>query len=193
MTPLEAALVALASDLRALAVPWALVGGFAVSARAEPRFTRDVDVAVAVDGDAAAEHLVRELTARGYVLVATVEHGPSGRLATARLEAPVPAPVVVDLLFASSGVEAEVVAAAEDVELLPGVVLPVADLASLIVLKVLARDDEVRPQDAADLRAMVPLATASDLRRAGDLAALVTARGFDRGRDLVAAVEALTR
>jgi hypothetical protein len=32
-------------DLR---VPWALIGGLAVSVRAEPRFTRDIDLAVAV-------------------------------------------------------------------------------------------------------------------------------------------------
>lgn len=38
-----------------------LVGGLAVSARSDPRFTRDVDLAVAVDGDADGEALIRAL------------------------------------------------------------------------------------------------------------------------------------
>jgi len=40
----------------ALADHAALVGGLAVSARTEPRFTRDLDVAVAVPDDAGAEY-----------------------------------------------------------------------------------------------------------------------------------------
>lgn len=54
----------------------------------------------------------------------------------------------------------------------------------------LARDDDLRPQDAMDLRAMLALASACDLERAAELAALVHARGFDRERDVVAAVRA---
>jgi hypothetical protein len=41
----------------------ALVGGLAVSARTEPRFTRDADLAVAVASDAEAESLIRALYA----------------------------------------------------------------------------------------------------------------------------------
>lgn len=51
MNRVEAALRRVASDLDARGVRWALVGGFAVSARTEPRFTRDVDVAVLVEDD----------------------------------------------------------------------------------------------------------------------------------------------
>jgi hypothetical protein len=52
---LEAALRRMAADLERYGRRWALVGGFAVSARAEPRFTRDIDAAVlraALIGDA---------------------------------------------------------------------------------------------------------------------------------------------
>lgn len=42
-------------------IPFALVGGLAVSARTEPRFTRDADLAVALASDAEAEALIREL------------------------------------------------------------------------------------------------------------------------------------
>ena len=66
---------------------WALVGGLAVSIRAEPRFTRDVDVAVSVADDATAEGLVRDLRAQGYRLDATLEQAALGRLATVRLVA----------------------------------------------------------------------------------------------------------
>ena len=45
---LAAALRRMAGDLRRLERQWALVGGFAVLARAEPRFTRDIDAAVMV-------------------------------------------------------------------------------------------------------------------------------------------------
>jgi len=43
---IEAALRRIAVDLDARGRHWALVGGLAVSARAEPRTTRDVDVVV---------------------------------------------------------------------------------------------------------------------------------------------------
>lgn len=49
------ALRRLDGDLDRVGVRWALIGGLAVSVRAEPRFTRDVDVAVAIDSDVEAE------------------------------------------------------------------------------------------------------------------------------------------
>jgi hypothetical protein len=36
-----------AADLEAIGARWAVIGGLAVAFRAEPRFTRDVDLAVA--------------------------------------------------------------------------------------------------------------------------------------------------
>ena len=50
MTP-EEALVDVTSRLKRLGVAHALVGGLAVSIRAEVRFTRDVDLALSVDSD----------------------------------------------------------------------------------------------------------------------------------------------
>lgn len=52
---------------------FALVGGLAVSVRAEPRFTRDIDLAVAVDADADAEALVRDLAHAGLKAITLVE------------------------------------------------------------------------------------------------------------------------
>lgn len=105
--PTEAALAHAAATLHGLGIPFALVGGLAVSVRSEVRFTRDVDIAVAVADDNEAEDVIDRLRAAGYSPVATVEQERHERLATARLRSP--SGMVVDLVFASSGIEGEVV------------------------------------------------------------------------------------
>jgi len=87
-TKLERALAAAADDIAAEGKRFALVGGLAVSVRAEVRFTRDVDLAVAVDNDMEAESLVYALKSRGYTTVASVEHEAQSRLAIIRLRSP---------------------------------------------------------------------------------------------------------
>lgn len=193
MSSLNAALHRLDSDLRHAHVGWALVGGLAVSVRTEPRFTRDVDVAVAVDGDAGAESLARSMMSNGYQMLATIEQEETGRLATIRLIPPVRniRSVVVDLLFASSGIEPELVASAELREIDTGLVIPIARTGHLIAMKLLSRDDENRPLDAADLIALREVADESERQLARDAVELITARGCHRGRDLRAALVAL--
>ena len=192
MNLLEAALRRMAADLAKHDRRWALVGGFAVSARAEPRFTRDIDAAVAVADDADGEGLVRLMLADGYRLLASVEQDETGRLATVRLASPLTGgDVVVDLLFASSGIEPEIVRAAEMTDVVPGLRLPIAMTGHLIALKLLARDDLERPQDLADLRSLGKVATSADYQSAREAVLLISARGFDRGRDLAAALEEL--
>jgi predicted nucleotidyltransferase len=192
---LELALTATAEALDSRSVPWALVGGLAVSARAEPRATRDIDIAIRVGADAEAERLIGDLRGIGYDLVSLVEQRATGRLATARLHAPphgMRSPLV-DLLFASSGIEAEIVERATPVELLPGVRLRVATPAHLIAMKLLARDDRNRPQDLDDLRALLGIATERDLDEAREAARTIVSRGYGRGRDLLADLEAVRR
>ena len=171
----------------------ALVGGLAVSARAEPRFTRDVDLAVAVVNDAQAEALVGEFRGHGYQVVALVEQEATKRLATVRLGPPgvMSEGVVLDLLFASSGIEPEVTKEAEPIELVEGLTVPVARLGHLVALKLLSRDDRQRPQDLADLRMLLTRATPTDLTLAREALATITQRGFHRGRELLADLEAL--
>ena len=192
MNRIEAALRGIASDLDVLHISWALVGGFAVSVRTEPRFTRDVDVAVLVDDDPAAERLVRSLINVGYRLDAIVEQDSVGRLATARMISPGADRLgaVVDVLFATAGIESEIVAAAEVLEVLPGLFMPVANAGHLVALKLLARDDETRPQDASDLRALHAVLGAADRAAARTAAELIVERGFARGRPLTALTEA---
>lgn len=187
MTPLGAALRSISGSLIRESAAFALVGGLAVSARTEPRFTRDIDLAVASATDAAAEDLVRRLLQDGWTIDAITEQDAVGRLATVRLQPPrdVGTAAVIDLLFASSGIEAELVRDAELLEVLPDVVVPVATVAGLMVLKALAAGP-ARPQDDVDLAALIAVATARDRNGARQLAELVVERGFHRDRDLVA-------
>ncbi|MBI3927855.1 MAG: hypothetical protein HY319_20105 [Armatimonadetes bacterium] len=110
MSPLEEALRLTVDRLRDDGLGFALVGGLAVSAHTEPRVTRDVDLAVDVTHDRQAECLVRALLVQEFQLTALLEHEVTGRLVTARLIAPLREPTIVDLLFASSGIEPEIVA-----------------------------------------------------------------------------------
>lgn len=192
MTALEAALWTISTDLADSGAHYALVDGLAVSVRTEPRFTRDADLAVAVEDDDQAEQLIRQLQERGYAIKAVLEQDAVARLATVRLtRTDEPVGPVIDLLFASSGIEREVVAAAEPLELLPSLTMPVALTGHLIALKVLSRDDVVRPQDLSDLRALLGVAAPGELTRAFEALALIASRGYHRGRDVVGEMQEL--
>jgi predicted nucleotidyltransferase len=192
VTSLEAALRQIHTDLTEAHVSFALVGGLAVSARTEPRFTRDADLAVALATDAEAEALIHRLRGRGYGIEAIVEQQAVGRLATVRLtRSDVPQAPVVDLLFAASGIEPEVVSDAESIDLLANLRIGVARTGHLIALKVLSRDDVTRPQDLVDLRALLRVASPAELARARQALTLIEARGYQRGRDLMTAMNAL--
>ena len=96
-------------------VHFALIGGLAVSARSEPRFTRDVDLIVDTPTDEDAERLIRSLMGRGYGIHAQLEQKTINRLATCRLiERDKEDSVIVDLFFANFGIEAEVLTAASE-------------------------------------------------------------------------------
>lgn len=155
-----------------------------MSAWSEPRTTRDIDLVVAVERDREAERLVRDLVARGYQPLEHLEQDATGRLATVRLVVPGEGEggIVVDLLFASSGLEPEIVAAAAPVEIAPGVTVPLANLSHLLALKVLAG----RFQDLTDFQNLVAQATPADLEQARESLLLISTRGFNREKDLLA-------
>lgn len=155
-----------------------------MSVRGEPRLTRDVDIIVAVADDQDAEATVRKFGDGGFHIQSLLEQSAVNRLATVRLgTASAAEGPVLDLLFASSGIEAEVAEEAEKLEVLVGLVVPVATAGHLIALKLLARSGE-RPQDDIDLVGLVAAAddkTIADARRAVEL---ISSRGFARGREL---------
>jgi predicted nucleotidyltransferase len=157
-TRLHSALRKICDDLVDGKTNCALVGGLAVSARTEPRFTRDVDLAVAVSSDRDAEALVQFLRSRQYRIEALVEHEVAARLATVRLLPPGDPSLFVDLLFASSGIEPEIVAAADRLDVIEGLSVRIATIPHLIATKVLSRDDNRRPQDRVDLVALIRVA-----------------------------------
>lgn len=165
---------------------WALIGGLAVSVRAKPRFTNDVDVAVAVATDQEAEALIYALTRQSFRVLFCLEHEGVARLSTVRLLPPGhdEEGLIVDLLFASSGIEPELADAATELEILPGVAVPVATLGHLIALKVLAMDDATRPQDRIDILGLMENVDEQEITRAQEAIALITARGFNRSKNL---------
>jgi hypothetical protein len=158
----------------------------AVSARSTPRFTKDLDFAVAVGNDTEAEDVVHRLRGRNYQPVEVLEQDYVERLSGVRLEGR-GSDVVVDLLFASSGIENEVVASADPLEVLPRLTIPVATVAHLIALKVLAG----RNQDLTDLSYLIPAATPTELDDAREAVKLIQTRGFNREQDVVADLEQL--
>ena len=94
----------------------------------------------------------------------------------------------MDLLFAASGIEVEVVRAAEPIEVGAGLVADVARVGHLIAMKLVSRDDERRPQDRGDLAALVKVADPTEWARAEEAVRLIEERGFARKRDLKAAL-----
>ncbi len=182
MESVDAVLRQAALDLDAIGARWAVIGGLAVAFRAEPRFTKDVDVAVAVADDDEAEGIVNRLQVRGYALASLVEQDYVNRLATARLVRPKAgtSSAFIDLLFANSGIEDEIVRRADRLEVLPDVFMPVASIGHLIALKVLA----ARHQDLTDLGYLISGASKADLDEARTAVETIQARGFNRGQDL---------
>jgi hypothetical protein len=180
-TGLEQALLAATLDLQHAGRPFALVGGLAVSVRAEVRFTRDVDLAVVVANDSEAEALVFELQSKGYRPIALVEHDTQHRLATARILSK--HGVKVDLLFASSGIEHEIVDRSSVVRLSAVGDVPVARAEELLAMKVLSMTDQ-RLQDRLDARHLLQYNPNLELAVTRSNLELIDARGFGRGQDL---------
>lgn len=188
-TDLSDAVSGLAADLDSLRWRWCLVGGLAVSARTEPRTTRDVDVAVAVKGDPEAEELVTRLRNLGYALDVVLEHKDRDRLLAARLKMPGRyRSARADVMFASTGIETEIAEAAEVHEIFPGVAVPLATTGHLLAMKVVALRKQrlqERPQDYGDIRELLRVSNEEDRDEARAALRLITERGFHRGKDLL--------
>jgi predicted nucleotidyltransferase len=176
--------------LRRFGQSFALVGGLAVSLRAEVRFTRDVDLALAVRDDSQTELLVTQMRAQGYRVLALVEHDARARLATVRLASP--SDVVVDLVTASTGVEAEIVERATVIPLEGAGSLPVARAEELLAMKVLSYSDR-RLQDRLDALNLIAFNPSLDFDSVRATLRLIHARGYDRSQDLLAKLELLLK
>ena len=80
---------------------------------------------------------------------------------------------------------------AERLEVLIGLEIPVAT-GHLIAMKLLDRDDRLRPTDAEVLRALATIAREPDWVEARLAVELINRRGYGRGRDLGAALAQLS-
>ena len=195
MTYLHRLLANTVADLNAEGIRFALVGGLAVSVQIEARFTRDLDFAVACPDDREAERIVAALQRRSYKIETLLEHESRNRLATVRLLPPEAdaSAAMIDLLFASAGIEQEVVTEATSTTLPGGVRAPVARIGHLIALKLLASDALRRPQDEVDIANLVRAADEPELERARKAVRSIVERGFHRGRDLEGDLDAWIR
>lgn len=193
MNQLHEVLSRIAIEIDRQGVPWALIGGLAVSVYVEPRFTRDIDLAIAVPNDIEAERLLHRLQFVGYGVQMVLEQTAVDRLATVRVLPPGESSegVVVDCMFASSGIEPEICRDAERFEVIEGLEVPVSRPGHLLALKVLARDDVRRPQDLVDIRSLLAHIGSDERDRARHALELITQRGFHRGRDLITMLEVL--
>ncbi len=167
-----------------MGVKFAVIGGIAVSFRSAIRTTNDLDLAVVVNSDAEAESIVHSLMDLGYRPKVQLESDVTGRMSTVRMISAGEREVFVDLLFASSGIEREVVQGSDPIEIFPNIILPVASRPSLIALKVLSANPETRRRDIDDLQNLITASKPDEVAAARNLVNLITERGYHRNKDL---------
>ncbi len=146
--PLRKTLIDAVSFLQQHQMPYAVIGGIAVSLRGEPRVTADVDLVIAADIGGAVQLLdaleqtsfeplcpgVREVVERAYIL--PLRHSLSG--------------VRVDIAIGMSGFERQVIVRATPVDF-GDFSAAIATAEDLLIMKVLAG----RPQDIQDARGII--------------------------------------
>ncbi len=185
MNRLRNALIRLSADLEALHARWALIGGLAVSALTSPRYTDDVDVVIAVSGDSEAEALFRSLLDRGYRQLPNGIHErkDTGRLALVQLQSPIDQEggIRVDLMFAWSLVEPEIVERARYQQIQPGLQGPVARIGDMIALKIQAG----RSKDESDILMLLRAADEVEISHALATMELMRERGGDDEKNLL--------
>ena len=167
---------------------FALVGGLAVSYRSIERYTKDVDFAIAISNDSDAENLIRGMQSIGYYPRTVLERKDRRSIATVRLSKfsdDESIEVIVDLLFATCGIEDEIVKNATLEEVLPLCKMHVATLPSLIAMKVLSASPDKRPQDIMDINSLLAELNHEDIKIAKKLVSLIQERKFNRSKDLL--------
>jgi len=165
-------------------IKYALVGGLAVSFRTIERATKDVDFALATQNDNDAETLIRAFQVIGFQPTTLLEHKTHKVISAGRLLSEEFPGIYLDLLFAASGIESEVVNSADLVEILPNLEVKVASLSSLIAMKVLSSTNKHRRQDLLDLDNLIKDASEDEITEAGKLIQLIEDRGYNHNQDL---------
>ena len=180
-----------AGDLSDLKVRWALIGALAVSIHTEPRTTRDIDVALALDEVSDIETILEGLEKRGYSQRQLLMNlAPAQRLGF-RLMIPTEnaSSLPIDLLFSSSGIETEIVQSAVVIEVFPNLPLPVANLSHTLAMKIVSENNSDRIRDRDDIRKLLCIATSDQIEFCKEALTLIEERGFNRGKNLKKAFE----
>ena len=146
--PLQQTLVDAVKFLDAERVPYALIGGLAVSLRGQPRMTADVDMVILADVPRALA-LVRALEVSNFkpLFDGVAEVVQKAFILPLRHRV---TNVKVDLALGLSGFERQTLARAERLPL-AGAEIAVATAEDLLIMKVLAG----RPQDDQDVQGLV--------------------------------------
>lgn len=174
--------------LTKIGVRFAVVGGMAVSFRAIERLTKDLDLAVAVEDDVQAQRIVHEFSQLGFLIDDVFDQEDTGRMSTVRMISPAKNPMFVDFLFASSGIENEIVDNAEEGHLFSNINVRVATTPCLIAIKVLSAR-ESRMRDIVDLQSLFEVASSLEIAESRRLLDLITERGYNRSKDLQAELD----
>ena len=178
-------------DLNRLEVRWALVGALAYSVHGEPRTTKDIDVAIAVSNAEEPEKIADSLIEAGYSNKQLLMHtSPTHRLGF-RVLVPTTKDysIPLDLLYSSSGIESEIVEAAETIELLPALFLPVASLSHVLAMKIVSQNDADRLRDKADVQQLLLRATPEEIDKTREALELIAQRGFGLEKNLTEELE----
>lgn len=168
-----------------LELSWALIGGLAISAQTDPRFTEDIDISLFLPTDNEVERLIFTLQRKGWRAETILEQTYFDKdiIATVRFLTPKSPNIHVDILFASSGIEKEIIEQAEVIEIFQGIEIPIARIGHLLALKILSESPE-RPRDTQDIKNLISFATEEDILLAKESCTLISKRGFHRQRDL---------
>ena len=98
----------------------------------------------------------------------------------------------MDLLFASSGIEKEIVDGATPIELGAAGTIPVASAEGLLAMKILSMTD-TRLQDRIDAQRLLEFTPVLDMPRVREHLAQITERGYAREQDLEAKLSLVLR
>lgn len=181
MTPFKKAFARGLDALEAAQARFAMIGGVAVSVRAEPRFTKDVDFIVAVASDEEAERLGSTMLGHGFSLHTMLERTDVAQIATMRF---ILGGVLIDLLVGACGAEQEIVELATPATVLKNRECPVASVGALLALKTLAMANRKKIDDEGDMLRLLAVANDGDVQQAEELVALMTVRGPGRDKGL---------
>jgi hypothetical protein len=147
MTQFEEAAIEVHEVLERLGLPYAIIGGVAVQRWGEPRFTKDIDLAVIAPVEEFMKTIQTLLESFSPRLDDTLEVAQRGRVLTVKTTNGYP----VDISFGIPGYEEHVMERTVEHSLSSGQIIRLCSAEDLIIHKAVAR----RVQDVRDLESVI--------------------------------------